>query len=96
MIAADLFIGSGTLILAFIFFIGEPVIWQIYLLLSLRSVGTAFHTPAMQAAIPTLVPESQLVRGRDQSEYPARLQYCRSCTGSSVYFFNGYGLGFNA
>lgn len=62
MIVADLFIASCTLILAFIFYMGEPVIWQIYLLLSLRSVGTAFHAPAMQAAVPTLAPESQLVR----------------------------------
>lgn len=62
MIVADLFIASCTLILAYIFYIGEPVTWQIYLLLSLRSAGTAFHAPAMQAAIPTLAPESQLVR----------------------------------
>ncbi|MEL7586548.1 MAG: MFS transporter [Prolixibacteraceae bacterium] len=62
MIVADLFIASSTLILAFIFYTGEPVTWQIYLLLSLRSAGTAFHTPAMQAAVPTLAPESQLVR----------------------------------
>ncbi|MGV8137882.1 MAG: MFS transporter [Mangrovibacterium sp.] len=62
MIVADLFIASCTLILAFIFYRGEPVTWQIYLLLSLRSAGTAFHAPAMQAAIPTLAPESQLVR----------------------------------
>lgn len=62
MIAADLFIALCTLILAFIFYIGEPVTWQVYVLLSLRSAGTAFHAPAMQAAVPTLAPESQLVR----------------------------------
>lgn len=62
MILADLFIAFCTLILAGIFFLGEASIWQIYLLLSLRSVGSAFHAPAMQAAIPALAPESQLVR----------------------------------
>jgi DHA3 family macrolide efflux protein-like MFS transporter len=62
MILADIFIALCTLILALIFYLGEATTWQIYLLLSLRSAGTAFHTPAMQAAVPTLAPESQLMR----------------------------------
>ncbi|MGV8094313.1 MAG: MFS transporter [Mangrovibacterium sp.] len=62
MILADIFIALCTLILALIFYLGEATTWQIYLLLSLRSAGTAFHTPAMQAAVPTLAPESQLIR----------------------------------
>ncbi len=62
MILSDSFIAVCTLILSVIFYFGEAAIWQIYLLLALRSVGSAFHMPAMQAAIPTLAPESQLMR----------------------------------
>lgn len=34
----------------------------IYLMLGLRSVGNAFHVPAMQAIAPLLVPKQQLLR----------------------------------
>lgn len=62
MIAADTFIALCTLILAIVFYVGEAEIWHIYLLLILRSVGSAFHTPAMQASIPLLAPEEELGR----------------------------------
>lgn len=62
MLAADAFIALCTLLLALSFLAGAPQIWEIYLVLFLRAVGSAFHTPAMQAAIPLLVPERELVR----------------------------------
>lgn len=62
MIAADTFIAACTFILALIFYLGEAEVWHIYLLLALRSVGSAFHTPAMQASVPLLAPESELGR----------------------------------
>src|SRR5690606_24039853 len=34
----------------------------IYLMLGLRSVGNAFHSPAMQAIAPLLVPQQELLR----------------------------------
>lgn len=34
----------------------------IYLLLMLRSVGSAFHAPAMKSSIPLLAPEKELTR----------------------------------
>src|SRR5690606_10557273 len=34
----------------------------IYVLLGLRSAGSAFHMPAMQASVPLLAPESELLR----------------------------------
>ena len=54
MIMADSFIGFCTLILA--------KISHIYVLLALRSVGSAFHMPAMQASVPLLAPKSELMR----------------------------------
>lgn len=62
MIFADTFIAFCTAILCLMFYLGKVEIWQIYILLTLRSIGSAFHSPAMQASIPLLAPESQLMR----------------------------------
>lgn len=62
MIAADSFVALCSLILGALFYFGEAELWLIYLLMALRSVGSAFHSPAMQAAIPMLAPESELMR----------------------------------
>ncbi|NDV69142.1 MFS transporter [Dysgonomonas sp. 25] len=62
MIAADTFIALITGMLCLMFYFDMVAIWQIYILLALRSVGSAFHVPAMQASIPLLAPESQLMR----------------------------------
>lgn len=62
MILADGFIAVCTLILALLFWSGEVKLGFIYLLLALRSAGSAFHSPAMQASIPLLAPESELMR----------------------------------
>ena len=62
MILSDSFIALCTLILAILFYFEQAEIWQIYTLLALRSVGSAFHMPSMQASIPLLAPESQLLR----------------------------------
>ncbi len=62
MILADSFIAACTAILCVMFYLGKVEVWQIYILLVLRSTGSAFHTPAMQASIPLLAPESQLMR----------------------------------
>ncbi len=62
MILSDSFIALSTLILVILFYTGKVEIWQIYLLAAARSVGSAFHMPAMQASIPLIAPESQLLR----------------------------------
>jgi DHA3 family macrolide efflux protein-like MFS transporter len=62
MIFADLFIALCTLFIAFLLYSGENRIYYFYLLLALRSVGAAFHIPAMQASIPLLAPEDKLMR----------------------------------
>lgn len=62
MILADGFIAACTAVLCIMFYTGNVEVWQIYILLALRSVGSAFHMPAMQASIPLLAPESQLMR----------------------------------
>jgi len=62
MIFADSFIAICTAVLCLMFYLDKIEIWQIYILLALRSIGNAFHTPAMQSSIPLLAPESQLMR----------------------------------
>ena len=62
MIMADSFIAFCTLILAVLFYFDLAKISHIYVLLALRSVGSAFHMPAMQASVPLLAPKAELMR----------------------------------
>ncbi len=62
MILADGFIALCTLGISMLFYFGEPHVILIYALLAFRSAGSAFHMPAMQASIPLLAPEDQLLR----------------------------------
>lgn len=71
MIASDLGIAFFTFILGLLFYLDVVEIWHIYILLAIRSIGSAFHYPAMQASTPLLAPESQLTRiaGVNQTLY---------------------------
>ena len=62
MIGADLFIALAGVALAILALKMEVPIWVVLGILFLRSVGAAFHTPAMSAITPLLVPEDQLVK----------------------------------
>lgn len=62
MILADSFVAVCTLVMSISFYLGYESLLLIYVMLGLRSVGSAFHMPAMQAAIPLLAPQSELLR----------------------------------
>jgi len=62
MILADGFIAACTGMMSLLFYLGYSELIFIYILLALRSVGSAFHMPAMQASVPLLAPESELLR----------------------------------
>lgn len=62
MIIADAFIALCTLGMSLLFFFGYYEMVYIYVILGLRSVGSAFHSPAMQASVPLLAPSSELLR----------------------------------
>lgn len=62
MIVSDISIALSSLVLAILFFIGEAPIWFIFIILGIRSLGSAFHSPSMQASIPLIVPEEELTR----------------------------------
>lgn len=62
MIVADLGIGVVSLVLGFIILAGHVTFGLILFMVIVRSVGQAFHGPAMMAAMPLLVPEKHLLR----------------------------------
>ena len=62
MIFADTIVAIASLTLALLFLIGSPKIGLIYLLILIRAVGQAFHSPAMLASTSLLVPSAHLDR----------------------------------
>ena len=62
MILSDVLIALVGLAMAVAGFMGTLTTWMILLVLFLRTVGTAFHSPCMQAVTPQIVPEDQLTR----------------------------------
>src|SRR5690606_2878574 len=62
MIAADGFIALCTLVMSALYYFGHFELIFIYVILGLRSLGSAFHMPAMQASVPLIAPESELLR----------------------------------
>ena len=62
MIGADGMVAGMILVLAFLFIQGTVQIEHIYLLIFVRSIGGAFHWPAVQASTSMLVPKKHLSR----------------------------------
>jgi DHA3 family macrolide efflux protein-like MFS transporter len=62
MICADALIAVFSLGLAYLFATGRVEIWHIYVVMAIRSLGGAFHFPAMSASTPLMVPGEHLTR----------------------------------
>lgn len=62
MIVADAAIALVTLGLAILFWQGTIQVWHVYVALFIRSLGSSFHWPAMQASTSLMVPDEQLAR----------------------------------
>ncbi len=62
MIVADTSIAVATGVLIFLFASGLIQIWHIYVILFIRSLGGAFHHPAMTASTSLMVPHEHLTR----------------------------------
>jgi DHA3 family macrolide efflux protein-like MFS transporter len=62
MIVADSLIALASLWLAFLFWTGAIEIWHVYVIMVVRSVGGAFHWPAMQSSTSLMVPKEHLSR----------------------------------
>lgn len=62
MIVSDAAIALSTLFLAYLFWSNTVEIWHIYLILTIRAAGGAFHYPAMASSTSLMVPKEQLSR----------------------------------
>ncbi len=62
MIFSDAFIALCALVLLVILQNENVNLIWIYILLGLRSVGNAFHAPALQAIAPLIVPQNELIK----------------------------------
>jgi DHA3 family macrolide efflux protein-like MFS transporter len=63
MMAADGLVAVSSALLGLAYWVlGNPPMWMVYAALLVRGLGGTFHTPAMQAAIPTLVPGEMLTK----------------------------------
>ena len=62
MIRADLMIAATGGFLAVVSIFMELPIWLIMLVLFVRSIGNAFHSPASSAVTPLMVPQDQLTK----------------------------------
>jgi DHA3 family macrolide efflux protein-like MFS transporter len=62
MIVADSSIAASTLVLVWLFATGRVEVWHVYAIMGLRSLGSAFHQPAMTASTSLLVPDKHLTR----------------------------------
>lgn len=62
LVVADGSVALFTTLLACLFWLGVADIWHVCVILFLRSLGGAFHGPAMMASTSLMVPEEQLTR----------------------------------
>ncbi len=62
MIISDLLIAAASFLLVIAGWMGNLSTGLILVVLLIRSIGSAFHTPCLQAVTPQIVPEDQLTR----------------------------------
>jgi DHA3 family macrolide efflux protein-like MFS transporter len=62
IILSDSTIALATLVLAFFMLSGVDDLWQIFLVMAVRSVGAGIQMPAISALIPQIVPNDKLMR----------------------------------
>lgn len=86
MIGADLIIAAAAAVLAVVALTIDLPIWVVMIVLFIRSIGTAFHTPALSAVTPLLVPEDQLTKCAGYSQSVQSVSYILSpAIGAFVY-----------
>lgn len=62
MIIADIAVAASSFALFILFIFGFESINIVYFILFIRAIGETFHKPALQAAIPSLVPKKELTK----------------------------------
>lgn len=69
VIIADLFMGLVALALSCWFLWGNPGFAVVIAALFLRALANVFHTPSIQAIVPLLVPEKELVKANSWNQF---------------------------
>lgn len=62
MIISDIVIAAASLLLVVAGMFGPLPIWLVMVVLCIRSIGAAFHTPSLQAVTPLIVPTDMLAK----------------------------------
>jgi DHA3 family macrolide efflux protein-like MFS transporter len=62
MFFADTAVALASILLAFLFWQGTVQIWHVFALMFIRSLGGAFHWPAMQSSTALMVPREMLAK----------------------------------
>ncbi|MEG0240619.1 MFS transporter [Anaerorhabdus sp.] len=62
IMASDSLIALATLCLALLFISGHKNIWVLFLVLMIRSAGAGLQTPAVNAVLPQIVPQENLMK----------------------------------
>lgn len=78
MILADMTVALAAAVLAGVAFYTELPVWVIMVVLFVRSLGTAFHSTALNAATPLLVPEEYLAKCAGYSQSLQSVSYILS------------------
>jgi DHA3 family macrolide efflux protein-like MFS transporter len=61
-IFSDMAMGIAAMIYAVLLYFFDLPVWTVFIMLSLRGIGSTFQQPAIQSIIPQLVPSDQLVK----------------------------------
>ncbi len=86
MIVSDLLIAASSLVLAVVAIYTELPIWLIFAVLAVRSVGTAFHAPSLNAVTPLIVPENMLIKCAGYSQSLQSVSFILSPAIAAVLF----------
>ncbi|HEM3629269.1 TPA: macrolide efflux MFS transporter Mef(A) [Streptococcus suis] len=86
MIGADLIIAAAGAVLAIVALYMELPIWMVMVVLFIRSIGTAFHSPALNAVTPLLVPEEQLTKCAGYSQSVQSISYIISPAAAALLY----------
>lgn len=89
IIGADLIIAAAGAVLAVAALYMELPVWMVMAVLFIRSIGTAFHTPALNAVMPLLVPEEQLTKCAGYSQSLQSISYIVSPAVAALYTLFG-------
>ncbi len=86
MIGTDLMIAAAGAVLAILALYTELPIWMVMAVLFIRSIGTAFHSPALNAVTPLLVPEEQLTKCAGYSQSLQSISYILSPAAAALLY----------